>query len=292
MWDSYTVSGEAGDVNIISGHGSDSSGIYHRRGPGWIVNPPVEPVKYDWLLSSELYNTVRFERAYQHTVAGAGSYKLGLSINHGASGQVSEWGVALAIMYDRQLNITERLQVGVACAAARNMHYRQSLHCNLRRREGAGGCGWRPAPASLLQAGTCPAVAIAGSYTKMLQADSLAVPTVPLVSTVSTVPQPQRVTLGPTEVIVVWQSHRHSSRCMCMLRAASISCKHWLAYRAGMLLRSAAQQDAWRCPARVLQGGYGLCHTAVPRHQCVATTTQVATTTATRQHGSTAAAQQ
>ncbi len=111
IWDSYTVPGQATHINHVGGHHSDLVGVYYRDSIGWMVYPGVYAFGRDWLLSVEQYQSVRFQRAYVASSTTAGLYKAGFTINHGASGETSDWGVALAIFYERELNITERLQV-------------------------------------------------------------------------------------------------------------------------------------------------------------------------------------
>ena len=118
IWDSYQVAGEAGDANWVGGFWEDIIGVYHRHSTSWLVYPGAYAFGRDWLLSVEQYQRVRFQRSNVGSTTTAGRYKVGFSINHGASGQLSNWGVALAIFYDRDLNITARLQ---GCVTGKHM---------------------------------------------------------------------------------------------------------------------------------------------------------------------------
>jgi hypothetical protein len=65
------------------------------------------------VMTTDQWNLCRHGRTRFGNTTNAWSTTLRMSINHGNSAQYSNWAVAVAIVYERNLNITEILTVCV-----------------------------------------------------------------------------------------------------------------------------------------------------------------------------------
>ena len=71
-------------------------------------------------MMTDQWGLCRHDRSRVMTTSNTWSYILRWTINHGDQGQLSDWAVAAAILYDRELNITEILEVGAVAAESRD----------------------------------------------------------------------------------------------------------------------------------------------------------------------------
>ena len=109
IWDSYTVSGEGSHSDWLSGHYSGDNRWY--RTGNWIFYGTFFSGD-DWLMVTDTWQRARWDRSRDSSFASAitHNYKLGVSINHGASGETTAWSVMFAAFYDRILTDEEMLQ--------------------------------------------------------------------------------------------------------------------------------------------------------------------------------------
>jgi hypothetical protein len=109
------------------------------------------------VLFTDSWSRCRHVKAHEGIATNAWPYTLRMTINHGDStGQISDWAVAVAIIYLRPLNTTEILQVGV-CAPSGD-RVRAAGPCARSARESLLHWGWP----SVMLAAALDGVALVG----------------------------------------------------------------------------------------------------------------------------------